>query len=92
MKSIINAKTEYTTSEVLLSIPYAEAAIAGKAMYPDISGSVMFYEVYGGTLVVVSVKNLSDENERECKTGTSIIQRKIVLLLSNVTSVIKTQY
>jgi len=28
----------------------------------------------------------------ECKAGTSIIQRKIVLLLSNVTSVIKTQY
>ena len=31
-------------------------------MYPDISGSVMFYEVYGGTLVVVSVKNLPDED------------------------------
>ena len=46
---------------MLSSIPYAEAAIAGKAMYPDISGSVMLYEVYGGTLVVVSVKNLSDE-------------------------------
>ena len=48
---------------MLSSIPYAGAEISGKPMYPDISGSVMFYEVYGGTLVVVSVRNLPDENE-----------------------------
>ena len=62
---------------MLSSMPYAGAEISGKSMYPDISGSVMFYEVYGGTLVVVSVRNLPDEDgfhgfhvhdERSCKS------------------------
>ena len=40
----------------------AKAKILGSAMYPDISGEVSFYEVYGGTMVVANVKNLPDGN------------------------------
>lgn len=48
---------------MLQSIPYAKAEIKGNATYPDIRGTVSFYEVYGGTIVVASVKNLPERNK-----------------------------
>lgn len=44
------------------SMPYAGAKVSGNSMYPEITGDVSFYEVYGGTLVVASVKNLPEGN------------------------------
>ena len=44
------------------SMPYATAHISGNSMYPEIEGKVSFYEVYGGTLVVATVKNLPNGN------------------------------
>lgn len=40
--------------------PYAIAKITGNAKYPQINGTVSFYDVYGGTFVVADVKNLPD--------------------------------
>ena len=45
---------------MIQSMPYAGAKISGNSMYPKIKGDVSFYEVYGGTLVVATVKNLPD--------------------------------
>lgn len=47
---------------MLQSIPYASAKISGNLAYPEIEGNVSFYEVYGGTVVVTSIKNLPGEN------------------------------
>ena len=47
---------------MLQSMPYAKSKISGNSMYPEVTGEVSFYEVYGGTLVVASVKNLPNEN------------------------------
>ena len=44
------------------SMVFANAKISGNTMYPNISGEVYFYEVYGGTMVVASVKNLPNGN------------------------------
>ena len=44
------------------SMPYATAEVKGGPKYPEIEGNVYFYEVYGGTLVIASVKNLPNEN------------------------------
>lgn len=43
---------------MIRTMPYAGAKIFGSSMYPKIEGSVYFYEVYGGTLVVASIRNL----------------------------------
>ncbi len=43
---------------MIRSMPYAKAEIKGSEMYPKIRGEVLFYEVYGGTFVAASVKNL----------------------------------
>lgn len=40
----------------------AKAKISGNTMYPNIDGEVYFYEVYGGTMVVASVRNLPGGN------------------------------
>lgn len=42
------------------SMPYAIAQVKGGSTYPEITGTVKFYEVHGGTLVVASMKNLPD--------------------------------
>lgn len=44
------------------SMPYAIAQVSGSSAYPAITGTVKFYEVHGGTLVVASVRNLPKEN------------------------------
>lgn len=44
------------------SMPYANAEVAGNSMYPEIRGEVYFYEMYGGTFVVASIKNLPEAN------------------------------
>ena len=43
------------------SIPYAVAQVESTT-YPQIEGTVKFYEVHGGTLVVASVRNLPEGN------------------------------
>ena len=47
---------------ILQSMPYASAKVVGNSMYPEIEGQVLFYEVYGGTVVVTSIKKLPGEN------------------------------
>ena len=47
---------------MIQSMPYAGAKISGNSMNPEIEGEVSFYEMYGGTFVVATVKNLPDEN------------------------------
>lgn len=39
-------------------IPNAIAAVSGSASYPDISGTVKFFSLGSGTLVVADIKNL----------------------------------
>ena len=43
-------------------VPYASAKVSGNSMYPRIKGEVQFYEVYGGTYVVVNIDNLPEGN------------------------------
>lgn len=45
------------------TIPYAVSRISGSSSYPEIEGTVLFYEVYGGTFVVANVKNLPKGND-----------------------------
>lgn len=40
------------------TMPYAVAKISGNAGYPQLVGTVSFYEVSGGTFVVADIKNL----------------------------------
>lgn len=47
---------------MIQTMPYAGANISGNSTNPEIEGEVLFYEVYGGTMVVASVKNLPDGN------------------------------
>ena len=47
---------------MLQSIPVAKAKVSGSVAYPEITGEVLFYEVYGGTLVVANIKNLPSES------------------------------
>ena len=47
---------------MIQSMPYATAKISGNSANPEIEGEVSFYEMYGGTLVVATVKNMPDEN------------------------------
>lgn len=47
---------------MIQSMPYATAKISGNSLYPEIEGEVSFYEMYGGTLVVATVKNLPNGN------------------------------
>lgn len=51
--------------EKLKAMPEAAAHLAGSTKYPDIRGKVEFYEVYGGTVVVVEVFGLPKENVKE---------------------------
>lgn len=44
------------------TVPYAVAKISGDANYSKIEGTVSFYEVYRGTLVVANVRNLPNGN------------------------------
>lgn len=44
--------------------PTAYAVVKGNKNYPDIEGRVDFYDTYGGTVIVVSVRGLPKENER----------------------------
>ena len=48
---------------MMQSIPYAGAEVSGNSMHPEIRGNVYFYEAYGGTFVVASVKNLPEGNQ-----------------------------
>jgi len=43
---------------LLESKPAAYAEVKGYQDYPELSGSVKFFEVYGGTIVEVYIKNL----------------------------------
>lgn len=43
-------------------MPYAVAKISGNADYPKLKGTVSFYEMYGGTLVVANISNLPNGN------------------------------
>lgn len=47
---------------MIQTMPYAGANISGNSTNPEIEGEVLFYEVYGGTMVVASVKKLPDGN------------------------------
>lgn len=47
---------------MLQSMPTAGAKISGSLAYPKVTGEVLLYEVYGGTLVVASIKNLPSES------------------------------
>lgn len=52
--------------EKLNGIPEAYAEIEGIKNYPEIHGTVYFYEVYGGTIVMAEIYGLPDEeNEQE---------------------------
>lgn len=47
--------------------PTAYAVIRGNKNHPEIKGKVDFYDTYGGTIIVVSVKGLPGENEEESR-------------------------
>lgn len=44
--------------------PAAYAVVKGNKNYPDIEGKVDFYDTYGGTVIVASVRGLPKGNER----------------------------
>lgn len=46
----------------LNAIPDAQAEISGYEMYSDLEGTVLFYGVHGGTIVVADIRNLPEEN------------------------------
>lgn len=46
----------------LNAIPEAYAEIKGNANYPDLEGSIQFYGVHGGTIVVANIKNMPDDD------------------------------
>ena len=57
--------------------PEVYAKIKGNSDYPDLEGTVYFYEVHDGTVVVANIKNMPDEkfhgfhiHEGENCTGT----------------------
>lgn len=52
----------------LKRIPEARAQIQGGSKYPNISGKVEFYEVFGGTVVVAEIVGLTPESTGE-KSG-----------------------
>lgn len=43
------------------SKPDAYANVFGNSKYPEIKGEVLFFEVYGGTIVVAKIQNLPKE-------------------------------
>lgn len=45
------------------AVPDSYAKIKGNANYPDIKGTVKFYGVHGGTIVVTDIKNLPTSNQ-----------------------------
>lgn len=49
-------------SFALKKLPYASANISGNSTYPKIKGNVYFYEMYGGTYVEASFKNLPEDS------------------------------
>ncbi|HHU90090.1 MAG TPA: superoxide dismutase family protein [Clostridiaceae bacterium] len=51
-------KTNYFTNIILNKKPFAKAEISGGPLAPSINGTVSFYPVYNGTLVVAEVYNL----------------------------------
>ena len=46
----------------LKAMPEAHATISGNSNYPDLKGTVSFYEVHGGTVVAAEIQNLPKEN------------------------------
>lgn len=48
--------------------PAAYAEITGSKKYPDLRGRVELYETYGGTLLVVSVRGITDEQGKRSQT------------------------
>lgn len=46
----------------LNAMPEAYAEIKGNENYPDLEGSIQFYGVHGGTVVVTNIKNIPDDN------------------------------
>ena len=57
----------------LKAMPEAHATISGNSNYPDLKGTVSFYEVYGGTVVAAEIQNLPKENHFH---GNRLPQRK----------------
>ncbi len=51
--------------EKLKAIPEGYAYLFGSEKYPDIQGKAEFYEVYGGTVVVVEVSGLPKEEKEK---------------------------
>lgn len=55
------------------NMPEAYAKIKGNSSYPDIEGTVSFYDFYGGTMVVAEIyglpdgKNPKNENQTDKK-------------------------
>lgn len=45
----------------LNAIPEAYAKIRGNSDYPELEGTVFFYGVHGGTVVVADIKNIQDD-------------------------------
>lgn len=46
----------------LKAMPEAYAKISGNLNYSDLKGTVSFYEVHGGTVVVAEIQNLPKDN------------------------------
>ena len=46
----------------IFGTPSAKSEVRGNEMYPEIRGDVLFYEMYGGTVVVATIKNLLGSN------------------------------
>lgn len=44
------------------AMPEAHANISGNSNYPNLKGTVYFYGVHGGTVVVAQIQNLSNDN------------------------------
>ena len=51
--------------EKLNGIPEAYAEIAGIEAYPEIHGTVYFYDVFGGTIVMAEIYGLPDQENPE---------------------------
>lgn len=58
--------------------PSAYAVIRGNKNHPDIKGKVDFYDTYGGTIIVASVKGLPEENGEGSRDFTVSIFTKAV--------------
>lgn len=61
----MNKVLNETMTILMRQSPEAQAEIMGSSTYPGIQGSVSFYPLWRGSLVIVSVSGLP-ENEKEC--------------------------